>query len=311
MIEQHMVDTKLLPLGRLGFSNIRKRGKIYVDKTKLICKLAEQDIPFFLSRPRRFGKSLLINTIHSLFERGLEDFSGLEIEKKWSDTTYKVVHIDFSRMIDNNIYDLKFTLSKKIIQQFSGNDFYFKFDTQDLQYPDMILDEMMQKISDYSLVMLIDEYDAPLIHNINNHDFLKDVENLLNKFYLTIKQYTDKFRFIFITGIIKASYVSLFSSFNNLIDLSLDDDYNSLLWFTQEELKKYFDQYVEQSSRILNMSKNDVYQRLEQYYDGFQFSINVNETVYNPWSILNFFNNTKNGFDNFWFESGGTPSIIR
>ena len=229
MIEQHMVDTKLLPLGRLGFSNIRKRGKIYVDKTKLICKLAEQDIPFFLSRPRRFGKSLLINTIHSLFERGLEDFSGLEIEKKWSDTTYKVVHIDFSRMIDNNIYDLKFTLSKKIIQQFSGNDFYFKFDTQDLQYPDMILDEMMQKISDYSLVMLIDEYDAPLIHNINNHDFLKDVENLLNKFYLTIKQYTDKFRFIFITGIIKASYVSLFSSFNNLIDLSLDDDYNSLL----------------------------------------------------------------------------------
>lgn len=309
-MSNEICDTNRLPLGQSGFSNIRNRGKIYVDKTKIISKIAEQDTPLFLSRPRRFGKSLLINTLQSLFEKGLEDFHGLDIEKIWSDSTYKVVHIDFSRMIDNDIHSINYTLSNKIIQQFKEDNHTIQFPEKMLQYPDIILDEILQKLDDYSTVLLIDEYDAPLTHHINEKALLQDITTCLSKFYATIKQYTDKFRFIFITGITRVSHVSVFSAFNNLVDLSLDDDYNDLLGFTQNDLIRYFDPYIGNASQILNMSKNDVYLRLEQYYDGFQFSPEARETVYNPWSILSFLKLSKNGFKNYWFESGGTPSLI-
>ena len=301
------MDSKRLPLGRLGFSNIRKQGKIYVDKTKLISKIAEQDTPIFFSRPRRFGKSLLINTLHSLFEKGLEDFHELDLEKTWHDGTYKVVHFDFSRMI-NDTFDFNYKLSKKIIQQFSGNNSDFK--ESDLQYPDMILDEISQKISDYSIVLLIDEYDAPLTHNIDKQNKIEDITNTLNNFYATIKQYTDKFRFIFITGITRTSHVSIFSAFNNLLDITLEDEFNDLLGFTKDNLIQYFDGYIEDSAHVLKMSKGDIYKRLEQYYDGFQFALEASETVFNPWSVLSFFKLPKKGFKNYWFDSGGTPSII-
>ena len=310
MLRSEICDTNRLPLGRIDFSSIRKRNKIYVDKTELILKIAEQDSPIFFSRPRRFGKSLLINTLHSLFEKGLEDFHCLDIEKKWTDTTYKVIHLDFSRMVEDNIEDIRYKLSKKIIQQFSVYNICFNFEERDFMYPDIILDEIFQKLSDYSIVLLIDEYDAPLTHNIDKIDILHDITNIFDSFYATIKQYTDKFRFIFITGVTKASHVSIFSAFNNLKDLSLRKEFNSLLGFTSDDLVQYFDVYVENAARILNMSKNDVYTRLEQYYDGFQFSINAKETLYNPWSLLSFFDSPEEGFKNYWFKSSGSSSVI-
>ncbi|MBQ7608922.1 MAG: AAA family ATPase [Desulfovibrionaceae bacterium] len=126
----------------------------------------------------------------------------------------------------------------------------------------------------------------------------------------TIKQYTDKFRLIFITGVTRASHVSIFSAFNNLLDLSLDSEFNHLLGFTKNDLNCYFHAYVENSAKILKMSKNDVYTRLEQYYDGFQFSIEANETVYNLWSILSFFKLPRNGFQNYCFKTSGINSIL-
>ncbi|MBQ7585084.1 MAG: AAA family ATPase, partial [Desulfovibrionaceae bacterium] len=258
--------------------------------------------------PRRFGKSLLINTLECLFSQGLDYFHGLYIEKKWNDTTYKVIYIDFSRMIDNDIKNINYTLSKKVIQQFSIND--NTFNDQDYQHPDIILDEAMQTIPRSSLVLLIDEYDAPLTHHIDKPNLLQDILNTLNKFYATVKQYTDKFRLIFITGVTRVSHVSIFSAFNNLKDLSLDSDFNSLLGFTQSDLKQYFDPYIENASQILCLKKEDVYQRLEQYYDGFKFSLASKETLYNPWSILNFLASPKNGFKNYWFDSSGISSLM-
>ena len=309
MCKSTICDTNQLPLGRPDFSNIRKNGKIYVDKTKLISKIAEQDTPIFFSRPRRFGKSLLINTLKSLFEKGLEDFHGLEIEKTWKDTTYKVVNFDFSKLINDKVQDINYKLSKKIIQQFSIDN-NLKFSDKDLQYPDLILDEIAQRLSDYSIVLLIDEYDAPLTHNLDKPDELKDITNILDSFYATIKQYTEKFRFIFITGITRVSHVSIFSSFNNLKDLSLRDEFNSLLGFTQDDLIQYFDAYIDNAACILKMSKDDVYRRIQNYYDGFQFSFEAQQTLYNPWSILNFFDSPHLGFNNYWFESGGISSLI-
>lgn len=303
-------DIRRLPLGRSGFSNLRKLGKIYVDKTKLIYKIAEQDTPIFFSRPRRFGKSLLINTLHSLFENGIQDFTGLALEKMWNDRKYKVANFDFSRIINDNINDVNYKLSKKIIEQFSDKDDKLKFSDQDLQYPDLVLDKIAQKLSDYSTVLLIDEYDAPLTHNLDNPNILHDLLTILNSFYATIKQYTDKFRFIFITGVTKASHVSIFSAFNNLKDLSLDEEFNSLLGFTSDDLVQYFDDYIDNAGHILKISKDEVYSRIQKYYDGFQFSFEANQTMYNPWSILSFIDNPKQGFKNYWFESGGISSIV-
>ena len=233
MSDQTICDIDRLPLGLVRFSNIREKNKIYVDKTNLIYNIASQDAPIFFSRPRRFGKSLLINTLACLFEDGIDYFQGLDIEKQWHDKTYKVVHFDFARMADYNSTDLKFILSNKIIEEFGECKDLVQINSPKLFYPDLILDIIAKKLKNNSTVLLVDEYDAPLTHNIDNPDDLNQIKKVLNSFYATIKQYTDKFRLIFITGVTCASHVSIFSAFNNLTDLSLNKQYNSLLGFTQ------------------------------------------------------------------------------
>ena len=299
-------DPDLLSLGLLDFSNIRERKIIYVDKTKLISQIARQRVPIFFSRPRRFGKSLLVNTLSNLFKNGLSLFSGLDIEKSWNDKTYQVIHIDFSEIASSNSYDFNYSLSTIIIDEFGIN----KQDTQKLQYPNIILGEISKKLNNNSTVLLIDEYDAPLVHHINDKDELKNITNTLNNLYSTIKRYTDKFRFVFITGVTRVSHLSIFSAFNNLLDISLDEEFNDLLGFTQDDLEQYFDSYIENAAKNLNMDKYDVYKRIEQYYDGFQFSINAKKTIYNPWSILSFLKLFHKGFRNYWFKSSGSSSLI-
>ena len=299
-----------LPLGLSDFSNIRESRMIYVDKTELISKIARRRTPIFFSRPRRFGKSLLINTLHSLFSKGLEDFCGLDLEKTWNDTTYKVVHIDFSGIASRNSNSFIRAFTRRIIQQFKKNNKFSFSNSLCDEYPADVLDDICQHLDNNSVVLLIDEYDAPLTHHLDRPDELQDIVEILNDFYAVAKQYTDKFRLIFITGVTRISHVSIFSAFNNIIDLSLKNEFNSLLGFTRKDLIQYFDQYIENAAFTLKISKNDVYKRLEQYYDGFQFSIDAEETLYNPWSILSFFCNPQEGFYNYWFESGGRSSLI-
>ncbi len=176
--------------------------------------------------------------------------------------------------------------------------------------PDSSLSSILKNINDNSLVLLIDEYDAPLTHHINQNDEINEIINILNDFYATIKQYTGKFRFIFITGITRTSHVSIFSAFNNIIDISLENDYNELLGFTKNDLEYFFDEYILHAAITLKISKQDIYDKLEEYYDGFQFSLQATSTIYNPWSILNFLTFPKNGFKNYWFSSGGQSSLI-
>ena len=174
------IDLNRLPYSNPEFSDIRDENMVYVDKTGLIAKIADQRGPIFFSRPRRFGKSLLINTLASLFTDGLKYFHGLEIEKIWNDKTYQVVHIDFSRMKESNSYDFKFKLSSKIINQFEKNDNIIQSYSTKMQYPDVILDEILQKLNNKSIVLLIDEYDAPLTHIIDEPDRLNDIKNIFN-----------------------------------------------------------------------------------------------------------------------------------
>ncbi|MBQ7585382.1 MAG: AAA family ATPase [Desulfovibrionaceae bacterium] len=305
-----VADLNRLPYGNPTFSDIREENMIYVDKTALIADIASQRVPLFFSRPRRFGKSLLINTLSSLFTHGLEYFHGLDIEKIWTDKTYLVVHLDFSSMAEKKPQVFSKDLGETIIKKFRMEGIVSQRGEFGIRSPDRILDDICENLKNKSVVLLVDEYDAPLTHHVNDISKLSEIMSILNDFYATIKQYTGKFRLIFITGVTKASHVSIFSAFNNLKDLSLKNEFNTLLGFTSKDLKFYFDSYVENASKILNMKKEEVYKRLEQYYDGFQFSLESKETLYNPWSILSFLDSPQDGFKNYWFTSSGSSTII-
>lgn len=306
-----LCDIYSLPYGNSDFLAIRQSNQIYVDKTSLIAKIAKENSPLFFSRPRRFGKSLLINTLHVLFDKGLKYFNGLDIEKIWNDKIYKVVHLDFSGMARKNPYEFKRVLGDEIIQEFDVRDQVQQFDAAGIREPSAILSEISKKLLPQSVVILIDEYDAPLIHHLDNPDELQELMDILNDFYSIIKQFTGKFRFVFITGITRTSHLSIFSAFNNLIDLSLNVELSDILGFTENDIEKYFYPFLKNSSRHLQLSTDDLLKRIEQYYDGFQFSINARQRLYNPWSILSFFKFFTEGFQNYWFNSGGSSTIIK
>lgn len=310
MIVPEEYDFNRLPLGNAEFVDIREKNKVYVDKTDLIYKIARYDTPVFLSRPRRFGKSLLINTLSSLFTNGTEYFHGLKIEKMWHDKTYHVVHLDFSRFASKAVEKFKSELGDKLIREFSFVSPTSRTNSSETRDPDSIFDEIVQKMPNNKVVLLIDEYDAPLTHFIDKPDELQERINVLNDFYAVVKQYAGKFRFIFIAGVTRASHVSIFSAFNNLKDLSLRKEFNTLLGFTQNDLMEYLDRDIEKASYVLDLPKSDIYNRLEKYYNGFQFAFDAEETLYNPWSILSFLDSPEEGFRNYWFDSGGNSSLI-
>ena len=180
-------DPRRLPYASIGFEDMRERQKIYVDKTALIYQIAIQDVPIFFSRPRRFGKTLLLNTLASLFSNGLKYFHGLAIEKMWNDKTYQVIRIDFSSIADNNAQDFKQALNDTLVTAFNVAGIVSQGSENAIRDPDRVLNEIIRKKINNSIVLLVDEYDAPLIHNIDNEEDLRGIMRTLNKFYATIK----------------------------------------------------------------------------------------------------------------------------
>ena len=228
----------------------------------------------------------------------------------WQDTAYRVVHLDFSG-IASAVHDkFRMAFAETLITEFDTNNSVIVVNDFGVRDPARILTDIAKNLEDNSIVLLIDEYDAPFTRHIHEPEILNEMISIFLDFYSTLKQYTDKFRFIFITGITRKYYVPIFSAFNNSIDISLKKEFNSLLGFTKRDLELYFDAYIENVSTILNISKENLYQRLEQYYAGYQFAVDANETIYNTWSILNFFKFPEDGFKNYWFDSGGISSII-
>ena len=311
-------DIKNLPYAATTFSALRQRSKVYVDKTAMIAELADnEDAPVFLTRPRRFGKSLLVSTFESLFFRGLADFKGLEIDtgkNKWADTTYKVVRFDLSVVANSSPADLRMYLNDKMIREIYGNNHHLMTSGKnETRQPGVILAKIRddKDIADKSIVFLIDEYDSPVTHHLNRGQVLNDISDILDSFFAGIKSAERIFRFVFVTGITRIAHISLFSLFNNIRDISADDDYATLLGITENELHRYFDPYVRNAAAVLDMSVPDVYAKMKSVYNGFQFSIGNVETVYNPWSVLSFLSNPKNGFLNYWYStSGGTPTAL-
>ncbi len=309
-----MEFTKLLP-DTTDFRELIDNNCIYVDKTAEISQFAVKKGPFFISRPRRFGKSTLINTLHELFAHGIEKFKGLEIEPLWDDKTYKVVHLDFSKFKDvpsissfnkDFMDSLRFALERAGIEPTKEN----------VDFPSILLEKSIE--NEDEVVLLVDEYDAPLTAVLNDSNEFEDRRKILSSFYLTVKSIQGKFRFIFITGVTYYAHTSIFSAFNNLKDLTLDLRYGALLGYTSEELESYFGEYIDNAVEVLNKKYHTerythdvVVSELKRNYDGYSFDEEALNHVYNPWSIVNFFDAPVRGFIPYWVVSGGsTPTFL-
>jgi len=295
-----------LPTGRQVFENIRKEKLLYVDKTHLIYKLITQsNTIFFLSRPRRFGKTLLCNTFKSLFECKKELFKGLAISKtKWKWESYPVIKLDMSEgaysegyegcksAIDTQLYINAKNLGVKL-QGKSLTD-KFKF----------LIINAKEKYSKPAVV-IIDEYDCPLLSILENKSEFEKVRNFLRDFYKIVKSSEENLRFTFITGITKFTQVSVFSALNNLTDITLDPEYAALLGVTQSELERDFTDYIDKWAKDYGGKKRYI-EKLKNSYNGYRFT-KEQQTVYNPFCLLKHFDSGE--FQKFWFETS-TPGYL-
>ena len=295
---------RYLPIGIQDFEDLRRRGCIYVDKTALIYKLATEGKPYFLSRPRRFGKSLLLSTMEYYFSGKKDLFKGLaleNLEKEWIE--YPVIKISFGR----GSYETKEKLLSIIDAILTEHEQKFAVQKQSenpaVRLGNLILEA--EKKSGRQVVILIDEYDKPILDALYT-DFEEQNRQELRNFYSPLKDCDQYIRFLFITGITKVSHVNIFSGLNQLNDISMNQYYATLCGISEKELEEYFNPEIIQLAQHQEMTVAETKEKLASMYDGYHFTHDV-EGVYNPFCLLKCF--MENDFGSYWFESG-TPSFL-
>lgn len=287
------------------FENMIRGHFLYVDKTEHIWKLAAppQEM-YFLSRPRRFGKSLMISTLKALFEGRKELFDGLAISKKNYDwKPYPVIHFDLNGWDFHGLKETRNSLRELVLE--CAQNHHISLNATE---PCDMFRELIRALSseNQKVVVLIDEYDKPILNNITA-PYAQDILNELKSFYSVIKAFENALRFAFITGVTKFCHVSLFSDLNNLTDITMRADYATMFGYTQAELEHYFGDRIEATAQAQKIPEDELKQKLKTWYDGYCFEEN-SESVYNPVSIAKFFENDGK-FDNYWFATG-TPSFL-
>ena len=294
-----------LPIGIQTFEKIRSEGYLYVDKTDLVWRLASISVPYFLSRPRRFGKSLLISTFEAYFEGKKDLFKGLaieQLEEKWE--KYPVLHLD----LNARKYERPEDLIAMLNQYLEKWEARFGDEKKD-RAPEERFEYVIQRAYEQTgkgVVVLVDEYDKPLLQAIHNEELLEAYRMTLKAFYGVLKSADKYLRFAFLTGVTKFSQVSVFSDLNQLNDISLDYDYGTLCGITHEELVQTFSPELETLAKANDLSKDEAIEQMTRQYDGYHFHPNA-EGVYNPFSVLNAF--YKREFGNYWFQTG-TPTFL-
>ena len=297
---------KLYPVGIQTFERIRKENKLYIDKTEYIYRMTHSGgCYFFLSRPRRFGKSLLVSTFESYFSGKKELFEGLAIEKleqKWME--YPVLHFDMSGGKHMEKEQLEDYLSNRLeAEERKWGTTHSKRGVND-RLTELIT--TAYEISGKQVVVLIDEYDAPMLDVAHDKETLDVLRNVMRNFFSPLKMCEPMLRFVFLTGITKFSQVSIFSELNNIKNISLDDEYAGVCGITKEELLTQMSEDIDVLAEALEMTREETIAKLKENYDGYHFSP-ASPDVFNPYSLLNCFDD-KN-FGAYWFSSG-TPTYL-
>ncbi len=294
---------KKLPIGIQSFKSLREDDFLYVDKTRLLYTLAKEAKYYFLSRPRRFGKSLLLSTLKAYFQGKRELFEGLaiaELEKDWN--SYPILYLDLNVGLYTSVEGLIAALDSNLSlwEQEYG-----------LQKPDSDVAQRFKNVilsvsekEGKQVVVLVDEYDKPLLQVIDNEPLLAEYRNILKGFYSNLKTHI---RFAFLTGVTKFSHVSIFSDLNNLQDISLNNAYADICGFTEEEIQQTFPLYIQKFAKQEQVDEDAMMGKLKAMYDGYHFSPDMSKEVYNPFSVLNALSSCQ--LQNYWFSTG-TPTFL-
>ena len=293
------------PIGIQSFEKIRQGGYVYVDKTDLIYKIAKTGQYYFLSRPRRFGKSLLISTMEAYFQGKKELFDGLAIaslEKDW--TEYSVLHFDLGGASYADMDSLNDKLGRQLDSLESRFGVVKKYKTLAVRFDNLI--ECAFNKTGRQVVILVDEYDKPVIDNLDRPELQDKMRETLRGFYGVMKSKDAFIRFGFLTGVTKIGKMSVFSDLNNPTDISMDREYFDICGISESDLKVYFDGSVKELAEANGLSEEECRQKLALMYDGYHFCED-STGVYNPFSLLNTFDSLK--FREYWFETG-TPSFL-
>ena len=297
---------KLYPIGIQTFEEIRKLDNLYIDKTEYIYRMTHTDGKyFFLSRPRRFGKSLLVSTFQSYFEGKKELFKGLAIEKlekEWNE--YPVLHFDLSK----GKHMEKEQLNRYLLDIIEKQEARFDCKSNRIDV-NIRLDDLINAVyhkTGKQVVVLIDEYDAPLLDVAHEKEKLDVLRNTMRNFYSPLKDCEPLLRFVFLTGITKFSQLSIFSELNNIKNVSMDEPYAGICGITKEELLTQMSDDIDVLAEHLELSREETIQELKDHYDGYHFCW-PSPDVFNPYSLLNCFADGR--MDDYWFGSG-TPTYL-
>lgn len=301
-----MNNLRKLPVGIQTFEDLRKNNYLYVDKTDMIYEIVSNGKPYFLSRPRRFGKSLLLSTLESYFLGKKDLFKGLAIENletEWK--TYPVLKISFGggKFIDSHI------LRRQLNFILGGYEQDYGIPSDENEVFSVRLAKLLQAISKTTqkqTVILIDEYDKPVLDALYS-GFENENRNILQDFYSPLKDLDELIRFVFITGITKISHVNIFSGLNQLNDISMDKKFASVCGMTEKEIKANFAPELEKLSEEQELSEEETFARLKTMYDGYHFTRSTKEGIYNPFSVLKCFSEME--FGSYWFETA-TPTVL-
>lgn len=296
---------KNLPIGIQSFRELIEGGYVYVDKTELIHKLVKSGKYYFLSRPRRFGKSLLLNTFKSLFEGQKGLFSGLWIENQWDwSKSNPVLHFSYDAMSYEQL-----GLEDAILQELKSLAERHNIVLEAPDYKSQFRELIQQLHNKYGkVVLLIDEYDKPIIDYLEKHTIEQAKVNreVLRNFYSVIKSADEHLQLVFITGISKFAQVSIFSHLNNLHDITLNPQYATLTGYTQQELEHYFEDHLQAVQTVLGVDRQRLLDGIREWYNG--YSWDGVQRVYNPFGVLRFF--AAQRFTNFWFATGSPRFLV-
>ena len=295
----------LYPIGIQNFSEIRQHGYVYVDKTALMYKLLSEGKYYFLSRPRRFGKSLLISTLEAYFLGKKELFEGLavaDLEKDWVE--YPVLHLD----LNTEKYDSIEVLNNKLSGSLKLWEDQYGRNESEKSIP-MRFEGIIRRAKEKTgrnVVILVDEYDKPMLQAIGNEELQKAYRDTLKSFYGALKSMDGCIRFALLTGVTKFGKVSVFSDLNNLNDISMDHRYYDICGISEEELYRYFEKEINELAQANKQTYEQACQQLKLDYDGYHFTYDT-PGMYNPFSILNTL--SKQRYGSYWFETG-TPTFL-
>ena len=295
------------PVGIQHFPNLIQGGYTYVDKTRYLYYLIKENPGGFLARPRRFGKSLLISTLESLFKGERELFKGLWIDSSDYDWhPHPIIRLDFTLITSDDPASLENSLKESLIATAARYDIVEIEKDRLKETFNAFVEELYKRLG--SIVILVDEYDEPIVRYINEPTKADANRDFLNRFYANIKAQERYLRFIFVTGVSQFAKVSLFSGLNNLNQLSFREDYADLLGLTEQEIRHYFTPNVKHWSHIREEVEEELFATLKTWYNGYAFTkFSKPPKVYNPISLLNFIKTGE--FNNYWFQTA-TPSMV-